>query len=101
MEREVCKCRRRLNCLAAHLHASLAIAMALGLTQAQALLLLLLHRHALLLDVLLDGRAYRAVGSCALLVVLEQFPACQTPARNPTDQVLLCISYRSGPKTGL
>ena len=46
---------------AAHLHASLAVAVALGLAQAQALLLLLLHRHALLLDVLLDGRADRAV----------------------------------------
>ena len=61
METEVCNCRRQLNCLAAHLHASLAVAMALGLTQAQALLLLLLHCHALLLNVLLDGRADRAV----------------------------------------
>ena len=61
MERRGCKCRKSQDCLAAHLHASLAIAMALGLAQAQALLLLLLHRHALLLDVLLDRRAYRAV----------------------------------------
>ena len=75
--------------------------MALGLAQAQALLLLLLHRHALLLNVLLDGRAHRAVRSCALLVVFEQFPACQAPAQNLTNHSSLCISsYMPCPKTG-
>ena len=63
-----------------YLQARLPIALPLSLALAQALLLLLLHCHALLLHVLLDRCAHRAIRGCALLVVLEEFSAGQAPA---------------------